>query len=118
MELLGVTKSNHLIFYNNLHRRHQLYLDENKEFETTLHDDKYWKERRITELVEKYVVRSKPFYHKNGLEDKSFVDEVLKIIKKGDDGKIYYMQWFHDGIDCLDREWDDGNWVEVPKYLF
>jgi len=84
-------------------------------------DNEYWKPKPIKQLIGKFALRQKPYYHKNRLgtiEDYSYIDEIIKVVGIDKTGNILYKVHFYDDIWDMKPEWCDGNWVEVPECLF
>lgn len=117
-EIIKITPSNHIIMFNKTFKILSIHLDRAIKGPDYVDDEKYWKRRNLNELVGKYVIRSKIFTHKNGIEDNSYCDEIIKILNKNSDGSFNFIQHFHNGIEQIKKEWNDGNWVETPEDIY
>jgi len=86
MDLIKVTPSDHVITYNPnmacikvmlLHGSQMTKEDKgDPEFE------RYWKPKKIKDLIGKYAIRCERFRYKTGYMDPSYTDEVKKIINQ------------------------------------
>ena len=123
--MIKTTKSEHAIIRNKLNdkvkiiSKHSCPLWDINYKKYLPEDDTYfWISKPIKDLIGKYTVRSKPFIHVNGMEDYSYIDEIIKIINVKKDGAILYQTHYVDDIFELDKSWDDNNWVNVPKEYY
>ncbi len=69
----------------------------------------------LEDSVESCVRRSKPFTHRNGLIDFSFMDEPIRIVGVLSRGDILYKQKWIFGILVLESRWNDGTWFKINE---
>ncbi len=123
--LIGISSTNHIItyaptynkllIYSPTHFYHEWIKKKYKipslfEMDESLEK---WESKSIKDLVGKHAIRVKPCEH-----DYSFIEEAIYIVGLDENRFIFNR---NNSVPCteeFDMKWNDGNWVEVPEWVY